>query len=59
MFDEVATLSVEGVSKSSVSRVKRLAWNTVDLWLEKAAECCRRFNEATITGLEMPEIQAN
>ena len=59
MFDEVAALSIESVSKSAISRVKGLAWNTVDGWLEKAAECCRRFNDATITGLEMPEIQAD
>ncbi len=43
-FDEVATLSVEGVSKPAIARVKCLAWNTVDRWLEKAAMCCRRFN---------------
>ena len=59
MFDEVAALSVEGVSKSAISRVKGPAWNTVDRWLEKAAGCCRRFNDATITGPEMPKIQAD
>ena len=58
-FDEVAALSVEGVSKSSIARVKGLGWNTVDRWPEKAAEWCRRFNDETITGLEIPEIQAD
>jgi IS1 family transposase len=47
------------VSKSAIARVKRIAWNTVDRWLEKAAECCRRFNDSTITDLEIPEIQAD
>ena len=28
-FDEVATLSVEGLNKSAIARVKRIAWNTV------------------------------
>jgi transposase-like protein len=58
-FDEVASLSVEGVSKSAIARVKRIAWNTVDRWLERASECCRRFNDTTITGLDVPEIQAD
>ncbi len=39
-FDEVAALSVEGFNKSSIARVKQLAWNTVDRWLEKAAREC-------------------
>jgi transposase-like protein len=28
-FDEVATLSVEGLNKSAIARVKQIAWNTV------------------------------
>ncbi len=58
-FDEVAALSVEGVNKSSIARVKQLAWNTVDLWLEKAAASCRRFNDRRITGPEVTELQAD
>ena len=52
-------LSVEGVNKSAISRVKRVAWNTVDRWLEKAAMCCRRFNDETIKELHVPELQAD
>jgi len=37
-FDEVAALSVEGVNKSPITRAKQIAWDTVDCWLEKAAE---------------------
>jgi len=59
MFDEVAALSVEGVSKSAIARVKGIAWNTVDRWLEKAAACCRRFNSTNIQGLETQELQAD
>ena len=58
-FDEVAALSVEGVNKSSIARVKRIAWNTVDRWLEKAARECRRFNDRRITGLKVTELQAD
>lgn len=58
-FDEVAALSVEGVSKSAISRVKQIGWNTVDRWLERAAAYCKEFNDKTITGLEIPELQAD
>jgi len=58
-FDEVAALSVEGVSKSAIARVKGITWNTVDRWLERAAGCCRQFNDQTITGVDMPELQAD
>ena len=58
-FDEVASLSVEGTSKSAIARVKGLAWNTVDRWLEKAAACCRRFNDRRIKDLEVTELQAD
>ena len=30
-------MSVGGVSKSSIARVQRIGWNTVDRWLEKAS----------------------
>ena len=58
-FDEVAHLSVEGVSKSAISRVKDVAWNTVHRWLERAAACCRRFNDRKTSGLDIPELQAD
>jgi transposase-like protein len=49
-FDEVATLSVEGLNKSAIARVKRIAWNPVHRWLQKAAGTCRRFNDRKING---------
>ena len=58
-FDDVAALSVEGVSKSAIARVKGVAWNTVDRWLEKAAECCRQFNRNRTHGLDIRELQAD
>jgi len=58
-FDEVAALSVEGLNKSAIARAKRIAWNTVDRWLEKAASSCRRFNHQRITRISVKELQAD
>ena len=58
-FDEVAALSVEGLNKSAIARVQRIAWNTVDRWLERAASSCRRFNDRRTTGLAVVELQAD
>jgi transposase-like protein/IS1 family transposase len=58
-FDEVVTLSVEGLNKSAIARVKQIAWNTVDRWLEKAAAFCRRFNNWKIAALSVMELQAD
>ncbi len=58
-FDEVAALSVEGMNKSSIARVKQIAWNTVDRWLEKAAASCPRFNHQRITKIQIRELQAD
>src|SRR5215510_4738792 len=43
-FDEIAALSVEGLNKSAIARVKQIAWNTVARCLEKATNSCRHFN---------------
>ena len=59
IFDEVATLSVEGLNKSAIARVKRIAWNTVHRWLEKAADWCRHLNDRKIDGLSVVELQAD
>ena len=37
-FDEVAAMSVEGVSISAIARIKGVSWNTVARWLKKATE---------------------
>jgi transposase-like protein/IS1 family transposase len=58
-LDEVAALSVEGLNKSAIARVKRIAWNTVDRWLEKAAASCRRFNDRKITEITVAALQAD
>jgi transposase-like protein/IS1 family transposase len=58
-FDEVAALSVEGLNKSAIARVKQISWNTVARWLEKAAHSCRRFNDRRIATLAVVELQAD
>ena len=59
IFDEVASLSVEGMNKSAIARIKRIAWNTVHRWLERASNWCRRFNDRKISGLSVVELQAD
>ena len=58
-FDQVASMSVEGVSKSSISRVQSIAWNTVHRWLEKASISCRQFNRHTTRDMDIREIQTD
>src|SRR5215510_4148179 len=58
-FDEVATLSVEGLNKSAIARAMRIAWNTVHRWLERAAAWCRRFNDRKMRKLSIVELQAD
>ena len=58
-FDGVATFSIEGLSKSAIARVKRMAWRTVDRWLQKAADSCCRFNDHRIAGITITALQAD
>ena len=52
-------MAVEGVSIASSARVKRLSWNTVARWRERAAEAARRFNDRMTHGYELRELQAD
>jgi IS1 family transposase/transposase-like protein len=58
-FNQVASLSVEGVNKSAISRVQSVAWNTVHRWLEKAAKSCRQFTRNNTRDMDIREIQAD
>jgi transposase-like protein len=58
-FDEVASLSIEGLNESAIARVKRSAWNTVHRWLDRAGVWCRCFNDRKIEGLSVAELQAD
>ena len=59
IFDEVAAFSVEGLNKSAIARAKRIAWNTVHRWLERAAAWCRRFSHRKVKGLSIAELQVD
>ena len=58
-FDEVCHLSVEGVNKSVIARIKRLSWNTVDRWLARAARFARRHHERMVQSVPIQELQAD
>jgi transposase-like protein/IS1 family transposase len=58
-FNEVASLSVEALNKSAIARIKKISWNTVHRWLERAAAWCRRFNDRRIRRLSLAELQAD
>ena len=58
-FDEVAAMSVEGVSKSAIARTKGISWNTAARWLERAAVAAGQFNDRMTRGYELREIQAD
>jgi len=58
-FDEVAAMSVEGMSISSIARVKGLSWNTVARWLERAAVAAWEFNDRLADHLELLKCHYN
>ena len=58
-FDDVATMSVNGIGKSAISRIKRLSWNTVDRWLHQAFLHAQNFNSTGLQGYEIVELQAD
>ena len=49
LFDEVAQMSVEGLRKSGISRIKGISWNTVASWQQKSAEFARQTNRIYCT----------
>jgi IS1 family transposase len=52
-------LSVEGVSKSAITRVMHLFWNTVARWLQRATESAERFSARLLRGYMLTELQAD
>ena len=58
-FDDVAIMSVNGIGKSAISRIKRLSWNTVDRWLHQAFLYAQLFNSEVLQGYEIAELQAD
>jgi len=58
-FDEVVHLSVEGVSKSAIARLKGLSWNTVARWIERAAAVTERFNDLRLSKYVLTELRTD
>lgn len=58
-FDNVATMTVEGVCPSSISRIKRISRNTVCRWQELASQAAQKFMTHKLNGIEMIELQAD
>jgi len=59
LFDEVARMSVDGVGKSAIARIKQIAWNTAARWLAVAAAFARRFNDRMLRRVHLRELQAD
>ncbi len=57
VFDHAATLSVEGVGIASIGRALGKASVAIAGWLEKMAAVARRFNDETLRGFELKELQ--
>jgi len=58
-FDEVAQMAVDGLSIAASARVKRIAWNTVAQWRQRAADAAGAFNNQMTQGYELRELQAD
>jgi transposase-like protein len=58
-FDDVATMSVNGIGKSAISRIKNMSWNTVDRWLHQTFLFAQQFNAHVLHGYEIIELQAD
>jgi hypothetical protein len=58
-FDQLAAMSVEGLSQSAIARVKGLSRNTVARRLERAATAARAFNDRRTRGYPLREVQAD
>ena len=58
-FDQVATMSVNGIDKSSISRIKNLSWNTIERWLKRASKHALHFNHHYLKGYQIKEVQTD
>ena len=56
-FDDVATMSVNGISKSAISRIKNMSWNTVDRWLHLAFLFTQQFNAQVLQRYQIIELR--
>jgi len=52
-------MTVEGVGISSISRIKRLSWNTIASWQYLACQVADKFSDHKLRGTELIELQAD
>ena len=52
-------MSVNGIDKSCISRIKNLSWNTIVRWLERAAKHAQLFNHHYLKDYDITEVQAD
>jgi IS1 family transposase len=52
-------MSVDGVGKSAIARITRIAWNTAARWLALAAAFARRFTNRMLRRVDLQELQAD
>ena len=58
-FQQVALLSVEGLTRAAIARIEGVNWKTVDRWLCRASAAARRFNDLAVKDVELTELQAD
>ena len=59
VFDEVVEMSVHGMTISSISQIKKMAWNTIARWLKVASNAAQRFNDQNLKNFVIHELQAD
>ncbi len=59
LFDEVAEMSVEGIDRSTISRLKQISISTTYRWLRRASLAATDFNEKHLCDYEIKELQAD
>jgi hypothetical protein len=52
-------MSVHGMTISSISQIKKMAWNTIARWLKVASNAAQRFNEQKLKNFVIHELQAD
>ena len=59
VFDEVVEMSVHGITISSISKIKKMTWNTIARWLKIASNGAQRFNDQKLKNFVIHELQAD
>ena len=59
VFDEVVEMSVHGITISSISKIKKMTWNTIARWLRVASNAAQQFNDQKLKNFVIHELQAD